>query len=85
MPAIFVTVNPAFEPGQSPGTVKITGFAQESGANFQIGWEVTVNYADNANAINSAIVNAAVAEFARANPPVIVAGGDRKALFGGVA
>lgn len=65
-----------------PGNITVSGQAIAEGAPI-IGFTVQIGLNDNPAQINTKIINEAVAEFARINPPVIVGGGDRKNLLAG--
>jgi hypothetical protein len=71
-----------FEPAAT-GKVKITGIAMESGSSYFIGWDTLINYTDNAAQINTTLINAAIAEFGRANITIGVA--DKKILLAAAA
>lgn len=81
MPDIFV-MPITYAPGTN-GKCKISGQAIESSEHYVIGFDAEVNYDDNATQINAALIDAAIAEFARLEPPFTIGVGDTKRLFGG--
>ena len=77
---IFVSYDSDSAPG---GKVQLQCRSRASGVQQDIGFYCVVDLNNSAAQINAAITTGAVEEFARANPPIIVAGNDRKVIMGG--
>lgn len=82
MPDIVIQAT-TYEPGSASQKFKISGIAYEEVNHFQIGWTVEVDYHDTPNAINAAMIQAAVDGFLTVDPPITVSPQDRKLLFCG--
>lgn len=83
MPNIFVMLSSYETVAEDLTKAFIQGRSIASGVTGDIGFGVTVNISDNSTQLNSAMIQAAVTEWAQHNPPIIVTGGDKKVLFCG--
>lgn len=82
MADIVMTVS-SISPGRQAGKIVVSVLAYEASENYQIGFEVELDFSATPNQVNSAVVATAIAEFGRAAPPRIVLPQDNKLLFCG--
>lgn len=82
MPDIAI-VTQTFEPSPTAGRMRVNDQAFPNGGSVDsvIGWTAEFAFDDAVPVINSKIIDAVIAEFARVDPPITVRPNDKKILF----